>query len=144
MQCGTNIRISDIPIYSNNSDKYIHLQKYLLIFPRANEFGYSFVIFLSCRIYSYIHYLYYHSLSMVMNIFGYSFVQKNDIRPTLMQCTVLYSLVACRVQPLPPPTVYSQSPSCSQPKWQQKTGKRNSRASFSWGLKREEEDQKNI
>ena len=52
-------------------------------FYRANLFGYSFVIFLSCQIYSDIH----SSNILVTNILGYSFVHKNYIGPTLDQNT---------------------------------------------------------
>ena len=44
--------------YSNifkHFGQYIHSQKLSLIFSRANLFGYSFVILLSCKIYSDIH-----------------------------------------------------------------------------------------
>ena len=52
-QCGTNIWIFEyIRIYL---DEYIHSSIYLLIFFKANIFGYSFVIYLCWRIYSDIH-----------------------------------------------------------------------------------------
>ena len=60
------VKLSDNRIHSNILDKYIHSQKYLLIFSRANLFGYSFVIFLSCRIYSDIH---------SSNIYGNEFIR---------------------------------------------------------------------
>ena len=53
IQCGANIRIFDyIRIYLG---KYIHSSKYLLIFSKANIFGYSFVIYLFWQISSDIH-----------------------------------------------------------------------------------------
>ena len=52
-QRGTNIRIFEyIRIYL---DEYIHSSKYLVIFSKANIFGYSFVIYLCWQIYSDIH-----------------------------------------------------------------------------------------
>ena len=74
-------KYSDIRIHSNIFDEYIHSQKYSLIFHG--------------RLYSDIHLWYFFhaeyilificQISMVMNIYGYSFVQKFDIRPTLLR-----------------------------------------------------------
>ena len=80
------VKLSDFQIDIDNVDKYIHSQKYWLIFSRANLFGYSFVIFLSFRTYSDIH---------LSNIHSNEYIQifihpKKDICPTLYY-TILQS-----------------------------------------------------
>ena len=61
-------------------DKYIHLQKYSLIFLGR--------IYLDIHLWSFYHAEYIRificPISIVTNIFGYSFIQQKDIRPTLV------------------------------------------------------------
>ena len=107
-------------MHSNILDKYIHSKKYLLIFSWANLFGYSFVIFLSCQIYSDIH---------SSNIYGNKYIPI-FIRPknlysshTGAYYTMLTTLPPpCRAhahRPLPPWVVQISPPSWSSwsPRW---------------------------
>ena len=76
------------------------MQKYLLIFSRSNLFRYSFVTFLSCRIYSDIH---------LSNIYGKEYIQifirqKNYIRPTLVPSLSDIFTRTCDIFRRPPDT----------------------------------------
>ena len=75
-QCGTNIKIFEyIQIYL---DKYIHLSKPLLIFSKANIFGYSFVINLYWGIYLDIHSSNIYDSKYNLNFHCFPKMVKND------------------------------------------------------------------
>ena len=85
-------------IYLYILDKYIHSQKYSLIFCRLNLFEYSFVIFLSCQIYLDIH---------LSNMYGNKYI-RIFIRPKklysshtgLMHICPVHHLLSCSVHHL--------------------------------------------